>query len=142
MKTILPLVCLCLLTFACAPATVGNDAPTPPMPTDFAIELAGGGGVTGEWHSISVTAKGDVLEDNKRVATVPQSTREELWKLLIQAGFFDMSGEPGNMSDSITVTANGDTKHVVQELGADPDGFGKLGTDCASLIRQTRKPIQ
>lgn len=109
---------------------VSSDPPGPAMPADFAFSIGTGGGVSGAWETSQVAADGAIsISSDGRPTPAGQLTpagRQQVWRRLNAVGFFDWSGEPGNMSTRITVTAGGRQTSVAHWMGAGPPAFRRL----------------
>lgn len=104
----------------------GEDAAADPeaqesVPPDLRVVLGEGGGVTGRWTGRTIAADGTwqqwagrTAEENPEPGgTIEPEGLRALWTEIVRADFFSLeSGEPGNMTRFLRVTANDRTHEV------------------------------
>ena len=85
-------------------------------PKDLIIEIGSGGGFTGKWAGYSLLDNGKIISWNgnkqganpKDYQKLDQKTIQFIWQKIIDSKVLDIKlQEPGNMSKSIKIMANG-----------------------------------
>ena len=119
-------------------------AAVPTMPDDFAVSVGSGGGFAGAWFSTAVAADGTVTSvrtgpdapGDEVLGVVSDEARRRMWRRLHEDRFFALTNQPGNMSTSITVTANGRTVAVAREMDAEAPAFWDLVRFLGAVMRE------
>ncbi len=112
-----------------APLPPAPDAP--PRPADFSFALGRGGGAAASWDELAVAPDGAV--ERRRRGSPPEpagrvalEALDAAWRDVHRFGFFALDSRPGNMSEGITVTADGRTHAVAFWEGQGPVRFRLL----------------
>jgi hypothetical protein len=100
----------------------------PPRPADFSFTLGHGGGAAAQWDEVIVAPDGAVArrsreEESTPAGRVEPDVMDAVWLELHTLRFFELGSEPGNMTDAITVTADGREHRAAYSMGAGPLRF-------------------